>query len=162
MSSVYAGPFFGDQIHAVHDRIDEQNVVLAGNGVTEAAAEAGITKVRVVEASGNEIIAVRRRGLSDEQKRALAIYDNRTAELAEWNPEQLKADQAAGLSLEPWFTEREQTVVLGEKGARDEEASTDELGSQYLVVITCPNEQEQVRLLERFSTEGLECKALVS
>src|SRR5687767_5061434 len=65
--------------------IDEDNVILAGNGVTEAAAEAGITKVRVVEAAGDELIAVRRSGLTPEQKRALAIFDNRTAELAEWD-----------------------------------------------------------------------------
>src|SRR6266851_3590211 len=42
--------------------IDEYDTVLAGNGVLEAAAEAGITKVRVVDADGQEVIAVRRRG----------------------------------------------------------------------------------------------------
>lgn len=92
--------------------IDENNVILAGNGVTEAAAEAGITKVRVIEASGEEIIAVRRSGLTAEQKRALAIYDNRTGELAEWNQEQLRADQAAGLDLQPWFYEDELDRLL--------------------------------------------------
>src|SRR5687768_9857621 len=69
--------------------IDEDDVILAGNGVTEAAAEAGITRVRVIEADGQELIAVRRRGLTEAQKRALAIFDNRTAELAEWDAEQL-------------------------------------------------------------------------
>jgi hypothetical protein len=92
--------------------IDEGNVILAGNGVTEAAAEAGITKVRVIDAAGDELIAVRRTGLTDEQKRALAIYDNRTAELAEWNPDQLQADVDAGLSLEPWFSEDEAKALL--------------------------------------------------
>jgi DNA modification methylase len=92
--------------------IDEDNVVLAGNGVTEAAAEAGITKVQVVDVDGSTLVAVRRKGLSDEQKRALAIYDNRTAELAEWNSEQLQADLAAGLSLQPWFSEEEQARLL--------------------------------------------------
>jgi DNA modification methylase len=87
--------------------IDEDNVILAGNGVTEAAAEAGITKVRVVEAAGDELIAVRRSGLTPEQKRRLAMYDNRAAELAEWNPEQLAADMGAGLDLSPWFSEDE-------------------------------------------------------
>ena len=55
--------------------IDEDDVVLAGNGVIEAAAEAGITTVRVIEANGHEIIAVRRRNLSAAQKRQLALYD---------------------------------------------------------------------------------------
>jgi ParB-like chromosome segregation protein Spo0J len=65
--------------------IDEDDVIMAGNGVVQAAAAAGITKVRIIEASGEEVIAVRRRGLTPEQKRALAIFDNRTAELATWN-----------------------------------------------------------------------------
>lgn len=92
--------------------IDEDNVILAGNGVTEAAGQAGITKVRVVEAKGDEIIAVRRSGLTAEQKRALAIYDNRAGELAEWNPEQLRADVDAGLDLHPWFSTAELASVL--------------------------------------------------
>jgi len=87
--------------------IDEDDVILAGNGVTEAAAEAGITKLRVIEASGDELIAVRRRGLTAEQKRALAMYDNRTAELAEWDADRLQADLAAGLDLKPWFSDEE-------------------------------------------------------
>jgi len=98
--------------------IDEDDVILAGNGVTEAAAEAGITKVRVVEASGDEIIAVRRSGLSAEQKRALAIYDNRTGELATWDFEQLAADVEAGLSLQPFWTEEEAVALLAKHGGR--------------------------------------------
>jgi site-specific DNA-methyltransferase (adenine-specific) len=93
--------------------IDERGEVLAGNGVVEACAQVGITKLQVVEADGDTIIAVRRRGLSDEQKRALAIYDNRTAELAEWNVDQLRADSAAGLDLQPFFFEAELRDLLG-------------------------------------------------
>lgn len=92
--------------------IDEDNIILAGNGVTEAAAEAGITKLRVIEAAGDELIAVRRSGLTEEQKRALAIYDNRTAELAAWDYNQLKADKDAGLSLQPFWTPDEEAALL--------------------------------------------------
>ena len=92
--------------------IDEDNVILAGNGVTEAAAEAGITRLRVVEADGNELIAVRRSGLSAEQKRALAIYDNRTAELAEWNYKQLGEDKATWGNLQPFWTPEEEKILL--------------------------------------------------
>src|SRR4051812_34337822 len=83
--------------------IDEDNIVRAGNGVLEAAAAVGITKVQIVEADGKTLVAVRRRGLSDEDKRALAMYDNRTSELAEWVPEQLAVDRAEGRSLAAWF-----------------------------------------------------------
>ena len=96
--------------------IDEHGVILAGNGVTEAAAEAGITKVRVIDASGDELIAVRRSGLTDEQKVALAIYDNRGAELAEWNIEQLVQDQANGIDLTPYFFAEELAKLLPADG----------------------------------------------
>jgi len=92
--------------------IDETGEVLAGNGVVEAASTVGLSKVQVVEADGETIVAVRRRGLTVEQKRALALYDNRVAELAEWNWDQLGADQVAGLTLEPWFTDAELAAGL--------------------------------------------------
>lgn len=100
--------------------IDEDNVVLAGNGVLEAAAEAGITKVRIVEVDGSEVVAVRRSGLSPEQKRALAIYDNRAGELAEWNADQLKTDRDDGLDLKPWFSESEQARLFDERDNPEE------------------------------------------
>jgi DNA modification methylase len=65
--------------------IDETGTILAGNATVEAAGNAGIDRVRIVEADGSELIAVRRSGLSPEQKRRLALLDNRTAELAEWD-----------------------------------------------------------------------------
>ena len=65
--------------------IDEDGKVLAGNATIEAAAAAGIERVRVVDADGEEIIAVRRSGLSDEQKKRLALYDNRAGELSDWD-----------------------------------------------------------------------------
>jgi len=65
--------------------IDEEGNILAGNGTVEALAECGITDVKVIKANGNELIAVQRSGLTDEQKKKLALYDNRTAETAEWD-----------------------------------------------------------------------------
>jgi hypothetical protein len=106
--------------------IDETNTVLAGNGVMEAAAEAGITKLQIVEADGETVIAVRRRGLSAEQKQRLAIYDNRTAELAEWEPDVLRELQEQGADLSAFFREDELTellqVIPAENKAIDEEA----------------------------------------
>ncbi len=99
--------------------IDEDNVILAGNGVVEAAAQAGIERVRVVEADGNEIIAVKRSNLTPEQKQKLAIYDNRTAELAEWDTDVL-GELAAEIDLGEMFSDVELAklgVELGEPTA---------------------------------------------
>jgi len=86
--------------------IDEDNNILAGNGTIEAAQLAGIDKVQIVETDGNTIVAVRRSGLSNEQKKKLALYDNRTAELAEWESEVLK-ELEQEIDLSDLFTKDE-------------------------------------------------------
>src|SRR3984957_20650825 len=65
--------------------IDEDGVVLAGNGVLAAAGRAGIEKVRVVDADGKTLVAVRRSGLTRRQKAQLAVGDNRSNELSTWD-----------------------------------------------------------------------------
>lgn len=69
--------------------IDEDNRILAGNGTIEGAKEAGISRIRVIDTDGDEVIAVRRTGLTEEQKVGLALADNRTADLSEWDQEML-------------------------------------------------------------------------
>ena len=69
--------------------VDETGTILAGNATVEAAGKAGIDRVRIIEADGAELIAVRRSDLTHEQKRRLALLDNRTAELAEWDTDML-------------------------------------------------------------------------
>lgn len=143
--------------------IDEDDTIMAGNGVVTAALGAGLTKLQVVDVEGDTLVAVRRRGLTAEQKRALAIYDNRTAELAEWNVPQLEADLANVADLTPFFTDAELDKLLKRRAPPDVSgAASTTVPGQYLVVITCTDEAEQVRLLERFAGEGLACKALVS
>jgi len=96
--------------------IDEDDIIRVGNGTAEAAALAGITNVRIVEADGKELIAVRRRGLSDADKRALSAADNRTAELAEWIPSEVVALTAAGVDLAPYWTPEEQNELASRAG----------------------------------------------
>lgn len=106
--------------------IDEENTVLAGNGVVEGAAQAGITRVRVVEADGHEIIAVRRRGLTPEQKQRLALYDNRTGELSTWNPAAVAAAaQRAGVGIEKMFTPDELKALIASIPAQTTDGLTD-------------------------------------
>lgn len=41
-------------------------------------------------------------------------------------------------------------------------AGVDEINSQFVIVIDCQSESEQAELIERFTSEGIKCKALVS
>src|SRR5262245_27444280 len=99
--------------------IDEQNQLIGGHGVIEAAGQVGITKLHVVDAEGDAIVAVRRRNLTPEQKRRMAMYDNRTSDLSEWNLDQIQADVDAGLDMSPFFSDQELDALLG--GEHEEE-----------------------------------------
>ena len=94
--------------------IDEANMLLAGHGVRDAALEAGITKLKIIDVDGDTVVAVRRRNLTPEQKRKLAMYDNRTNELSDWSAEQLRQDVADGLDLSFVFTDDELKDALGD------------------------------------------------
>jgi ParB-like chromosome segregation protein Spo0J len=87
--------------------IDERHEVLAGNGVVEAAQALGFSKVQVVKGDRDTLVAIQRDDLTPDETRRLALYDNRTGELAEWNWQQIATDEAAGLELAPFFTEAE-------------------------------------------------------
>lgn len=95
--------------------IDEDGVVLAGNATIEAAAQAGIERVQVVEADGETIIAVRRRGLTPEQKTKLALFDNRAAELADWDTSIL-SELSADMDLSQLFRDEELAELLAGVG----------------------------------------------
>lgn len=65
--------------------VDEDNVILAGHTRHLAALSLGMEEVPVHIA----------KGLSDAQRRAFRIVDNKTSELAEWDKDLLKAEFAA-------------------------------------------------------------------
>ena len=92
--------------------IDEDDNILAGNGVVEAAAQAGIERVRVVEADGQELIAVRRRGLTQEQRQKLKYYDNQTGAIAEWDAGRIAADISQGMDLKGIFDAQELADIM--------------------------------------------------
>lgn len=93
--------------------IDEDNRILAGNGTIEGAKALGLTKLKVIEASGDEIIAVRRSGLSEDEKVGLAIADNRAAELSDWDAEMLH-QLSEEHDLEPWFEPEDLEALLND------------------------------------------------
>ena len=93
--------------------IDEENRILAGNGTIEGAKAAGIKNLRVIETDGKEIIAVKRTGLTEEDKVGLALADNRNSDLSDWDIEMLK-QLSEEQDLEPWFNEGDLAELIGE------------------------------------------------
>ena len=141
--------------------VDEDGTILAGNGVVDAAAEAGIERVQVVDADVETIIAVRRTGLTDEQKRRLALFDNRAAELAEWDTAQIAADLEAGLSFDGLFSMDEIDGVLGEHSRADrtlEEIDSADLPANpvwCLCTIAIEKLPEVLSILEKLRAAGV-------
>lgn len=104
--------------------IDEDNRILAGNGTIDGAKAAGIKNVRIIETDGDEIIAVKRTGLSEEQKVGLALADNRTADLSEWDQEMLH-QLSEEHDISPWFDQDDLNEILNVTELDPEEGNTD-------------------------------------
>ena len=100
--------------------IDEDGRILAGNGTVEGAKKAGIDKLRIIEAEGDELIAVRRAGLTEDEKVGLALADNRSSDLSEWDNEMLR-QLSEEHDLTPWFEDGEllAEVLEPEEGKTD-------------------------------------------
>lgn len=142
--------------------IDETGRVLAGNGTIEGAKAAGITTVRVIESKGDEIIAVQRMGLSEDQKVGLALADNRTSDLSEWDAEMLHT-LSESHDIAPWFSDDDLKDILGKADEDDlGEDETDRIKETYAVLVECQDESEQAATLETLTNLGLQCRALNS
>ena len=104
--------------------IDENNRILAGNGTIAGAKAAGIKNLKVIETDGKEIIAVKRTGLSEDEKVGLALADNRTSDLSEWDLNMLE-ELSQEHDLEPWFDNDDLKELLGETEVLPAEGLTD-------------------------------------
>lgn len=65
--------------------VDENDVIRAGNGTFEEAGQLGIEKVVTIEVDGNTIVAVKRKGLTEEQWKQYAIADNTASDFSTWD-----------------------------------------------------------------------------
>lgn len=73
--------------------IDNDNEIIAGNGIYEQAQALNIP-VKVVETDGSELVVVKRTDLStdDEKRKKLAVMDNSTSDSSEFDFELLSVD----------------------------------------------------------------------
>lgn len=61
--------------------LDKDNNIIAGNGIVEAAGSVGLEDVKIIETTGDEIVAVKRTDMTidSEEGREMALADNATA-----------------------------------------------------------------------------------
>ena len=125
--------------------IDEDGMIIASNATYEALVEAGITKVRVVEGSGDEIVAVRRIDLTKLEKARLALFDNRASELASWDTEVLVTLTGIDNLFDNIFSDRELAVLLGDDYEPDIEEKSDGGHTEGNHVVVCPKCQHEFK-----------------
>jgi hypothetical protein len=149
--------------------VDRNGNVLAGNQTVKAAGAAGIDQnVILVETDGSQLVVVKRTDLDldDPKARALAIADNRAAELGlEWDPANL-AELSTGLDLQPFFSAAELTEIIAPDastpGAPGPETLEGRYKQQYGVICICKDESDQRKVYEQLTGQGLECRVVVT
>jgi len=96
--------------------IDNEDYLIAGNGVYEQAEKLGL-KTKVIESDGTELVVIKRTDLNyeDEKRRKLAIADNATSESSEWNFEELTDDE-----IEEWGIEEHQEEEIQLEAKEDD------------------------------------------
>ena len=118
--------------------LDKDNNIIAGNGVVESAGQIGLEKVKIVETTGDEIIAVKRTDISlnSEKGREMALADNATASVdLEWDEDNLKSE-FSDEELKEWGVElnwenKEEIVEDEAPEVNENEPAVSELGKIY-------------------------------
>lgn len=144
--------------------------MIGGSHAYEAMAATGIEDVIVVETDGKAWVIVQRTDLDtmdNPTARGLQIADNRTTELGYVPDDSVLAallttigEQDKALLQGTGFSVGEIDALLDPLAGLS--ADPVDLPAQYAILIDCTSEQEQADLLERFTSEGLSCRALIS
>lgn len=99
--------------------IDENNVILVGNGRSKAAERAGLV----------ELPCIRVTNLTEEQKRAYALVENKLTELGEWDYDIMNQElEALGIDMSRYgFEVFGQMEIIDEGELREAENTNSEI-----------------------------------
>jgi ParB-like chromosome segregation protein Spo0J len=133
--------------------IDKDNGIIAGHGRVLAAQSLALESVP----------CIRLGHLTDTQRRAYILADNRLAEIGGgWDEEMLKLELADLAALDVDVAEIGFGVEdLAEVPEEEEEKSTDgNFAEQYAVTVICKDEAHQRKIYDKLTADGLECKVV--
>jgi ParB-like chromosome segregation protein Spo0J len=137
--------------------IDGGGNIIAGHGRVLAARKLGM----------QEVPCIRMEHLTDAQRRAYIIADNKLALNAGWDEELLAIEMReladVGFDLElTGFDGEELNQLLSDEDNDHESYADQQVNDKFLVVVECKGDIEQRELIERLSNEGYVCRALTS
>ena len=137
--------------------INGKNKILSGHARVLAARKLGIEKAP----------CVRLTHLTEAQERAYVIADNRLAEFGSgWDAEILKieVDELKRLDFDfkkIGWDEPELEIILNPKDKINSSPEV-KIKTQWLIIIECKDESEQIKILEKCLAEDWNCKAMSS
>jgi ParB-like chromosome segregation protein Spo0J len=131
--------------------VDGKNGIIAGHGRLRASRKLGHKEVPTIELSE----------LTDAQKRAYIIADNKLALNAGWDDEVLKLEiqQLSDLNFDLTllgFDEVELAKMFDE--VVDEEPEGENYQEVFNIIVECSNEAEQEKIFNRLDSEGYKCR----
>jgi hypothetical protein len=99
-------------------------------------------------------------GTKDAKRKALAIVDNQSTLLGEWDDLNLNLElcDLKALDFDLRLTGFEERELPG--ASRNDEHGA-EMPELWHVVVACTSETQQVELLNRLTAEGFECRAQI-
>ena len=125
--------------------IDSENEIIAGNGVYEQAKKLGL-KEKIIETDGTELIVVKRNDLktSDEKRKKLAVADNSTSDLSDFDMELLGEDFEMP-ELEEWGVNMIEMETDKDYGTEFTLPSGDKLPFQQMTFTLADEQAEQIK-----------------
>ena len=137
--------------------IDETGSIIAGHGRVMAARKLAIT----------EVPSIRLTHLTETQKRAYIIADNKLALNSGWDDEMLAVeltdlkDMGFDLNLTGFSTDEIGTLLDPINNVIESSPQLTD-GFKFSIIIACADEIEQGQMLEKFESEGHKCRPLIT
>ena len=144
--------------------IDDENNLIAGHGRLEA-----VKQLNIIDFKDNplkELPAIVISGLSEADKKALIIADNKIAENASWDYELLQAEfqelEAINYDLDLMGFDNLDEILGADIDAEQEtkEIKEVEINQKYELLIKCKDESELEQAYNENIEKGYECKVL--
>ncbi|MBQ8984307.1 hypothetical protein IJ098_00410 [Candidatus Saccharibacteria bacterium] len=144
--------------------IDKDNNIIAGNGIVEAAGQAGLEKVKIVETTGDEIVAVKRTdvSLNSQKGREMALADNATAAAdLEWDEDTINSELGSDIAKN-WGVEFKpfKEIVEDEPAPIDNKKTYSVVGNIYQLGehrIFCGSFEDEEKVRELFGAKKATC-----
>lgn len=138
--------------------IDKGNVIIAGHTRYKAAQKL----------KHKQVPCIRAEHLSPAQVKAYRIADNKVAEYSSWDDDMLalELEQLQELDFELDLTGFEDDEISKLLDLEEEEPEIKETSftyqEQYGVIVMCENEEEQERIYNELTEQGLSCKVVAT